>query len=109
VRRALAKRSGGECEMRIPAAGCSGRATDPSHRVGSQAGGRHGEAKEHHDRLSNLVHACRACHRWCHDNTDYAGWLGLILRQADIPEETPVMRNGVRVLLADDGTWTEAP
>jgi hypothetical protein len=106
VRRALAKRSGGECEMRLP--GCWVRATDPCHRIGSQNGGRHGEAKVHHDRLSNLVHGCRACHSWCHDNPDQAEAMGLILRQHEVPEETPAVLRCELVYLDNDGGWTVA-
>jgi hypothetical protein len=106
VRSALAVRSGGRCEMALP--GCWGRATDPCHRVGSQNGGRHGAAKVHHDRLSNLVHGCRACHSWCHDNTAQAEAMGLILRQCEVPEETPVILRCELVYLDNAGGRTEA-
>lgn len=104
VRKALRERSGGWCEARLD--GCWGRATDPAHRIASGNGGRHGEAKVHHDRLSNLVHACRACHEWCHRNVGAAERLGLMLRDGDAPEEKQVLLPAHGwVLLDNDGGW----
>jgi hypothetical protein len=94
VRRALAARSGGWCEMRL--AGCLGRATDPAHRIASGNGGRHGAAKVHHDRLSNVLYGCRGCHRWTHEHVAEAEALGLMLRDGDVSE-------GKRVLLPAHG------
>ena len=92
VRKALRERSGGFCEMRLE--GGLGRATDPCHRIASGNGGRQGAAKVHHDRLSNVVHGCRACHDWCHDNIASAELLGLMLREGDVPEAIPVLLPG---------------
>lgn len=109
VRTALAGRSGGLCEMRLAVADCQGRATDVSHRIATGAGGRKGAAKTEHDRLSNVIHACRACHNWCHHNVARAEDLGLMLREGDEPVEEWVFlpAHGGAVLLDDDGTWTE--
>ncbi len=110
VRSALAVRSGGVCEMRLAVADCWGRATDVSHRIASGHGGRHGEAKEVHDRLANTIHACRACHEWIHRNVAEAEALGLMLREGDVPSEEQVFlsAHGGWVLLDDAGTWRSA-
>jgi hypothetical protein len=104
VRKALRKRSGGFCEMRL--AGCWGRATDPCHRIATGSGGRHGQAKTDHDRLSNVIHGCRFCHEWTHGNVAEAEALGLMLREGHVPENESVMLPGhasARVLLDNAG------
>jgi hypothetical protein len=106
VKEALKGRAGGSCEMQLP--GCLGRGTDPSHRIGTKAGGRKGEAKERHNRLSNVVWACRACHDWCHARPAEAKDAGLMLEEWQNPEDVPVTRRCQLVYLYDDGTWTEA-
>lgn len=109
VRLALAGRSGGACEMRL--ADCWGRATEVSHRIATGSGGRKGAAKAEHDRLSNVIAACRACHAWCHRNIARAEEFGLMLREGDesTSERVFLSAHGGWVLLADDGTWVEAP
>lgn len=57
---ALMLRAENLCEIGLD--GCNRWAVDPSHRKGSKQGGRRGRAKEVHDRLSNLLAACRSCH-----------------------------------------------
>jgi hypothetical protein len=107
LRAALARRSGGVCEMALD--GCQGRAVDPCHRVGTGMGGAHGEAVALSDRPSNTTFCCRACHDWQHQNVAMAKAHGLILNRGADPEHEPVLlRYGV-VLLADDGTWTLCP
>lgn len=103
VRKALAARSGGFCEMRLD--GCLGRATDPCHRIGRGNGGRHGAAKVASDRLANVVHGCRRCHEFCHDNPDAAKDLGLMLPDRSRPERARVWlpAHGGWVLLDDEG------
>lgn len=101
TRKALAARSGGWCEMALP--GCAGRAADPAHRNGRGMGGRKGAAKELHDRLSNVLHACRRCHETTHWAPAWACRLGLMLRTGQDPAAVPVLYRGVWVLLADDG------
>lgn len=106
VRAALRKRSGGCCEMRL--AGCWGQATDPAHRIASGNGGRHGEAKVHHDRLSNVIYACRACHEWSEGHPAKSYELGLMVRDGGVPEVVPVLLLGhssIRVLLDNEGGW----
>jgi len=83
VRQALERRSGGVCE--VAQDGCAGRATDAHHRVRKGAGGRRGAARQASDGLSNLVHACRACHSLIHSwpaASRDAGWL---LGGRDVP------------------------
>jgi hypothetical protein len=93
-RKTLAERSGGWCEPQIPEAGCWGRATDPHHRITRKDGGRHGEAKERSDQLSDLVHACRPCHRWIHDHPAKARDRGLLLKEHQIPAYEAVLYRG---------------
>lgn len=98
---ALTVRSGGVCELALP--GCLGRATDPSHRITTKVGGRHGQAKVDHDRLSDVMDACRACHDWIGAHPQAAAAAGLVLREGDDPASSPVLYRGRRALLADDG------
>lgn len=104
VRAGLAARSGGRCEMTLP--GCTGTATDPAHRLKQGMGGRQGAAKVEHDRLSNLLHACRTCHARTHSNPADAYRLGLMLREGQAPEQVPVAYRGRMVLLDNDGGIT---
>lgn len=101
-RKTLAERSGGECEVRLPA--CLGRATDPHHRITRKDGGRHGESKERSDKLSNLLHLCRSCHEWIHDCPANARNDGHLLREYQIPAQEPLLYRGELVYLADDGS-----
>lgn len=105
VRTGLAERSGGWCEMKLP--GCLGRATDPSHRIRVGMGGRHGPAAEQSSRLSNVLHACRACHDWCHSRPAEAYDLGLFLREGQDPthEIANTCRYGPVLLDDDGGLW----
>jgi hypothetical protein len=89
VRAALARRSGGWCEPQLP--GCWGQATDPSHRITTKNGGRHGAAKVEHDRLSDVVHACRLCHIWITTRPAEARALGLALEEWEDPSAEPVL------------------
>jgi hypothetical protein len=103
VRAALKERSGGVCEIQAP--GCNGRAVDPSHRIKTGSGGRHGEAAVRHHVLSNLLHACRGCHHGqIHAYPADAYWRGWMLREHEDPTAVPVLRRGLWVLLADDGS-----
>ncbi len=98
---ALTVRSGNWCELTLP--GCLGKATDPSHRITTKTGGRHGDAKADHDRLSDVMHACRACHQWIGHHPAAALVMGLVLREGDDPATSPVLYRGRRALLGDDG------
>jgi hypothetical protein len=89
VRQALVGRSGGWCEPALP--GCQGRGHDASHRITTKAGGRHGAAKELHDRLSDVTYSCRPCHRWITDKPALAGLLGLALREWQDSAAWPVL------------------
>lgn len=105
VMRKLKKRSDGICEMQL--SGCLGRATDPSHRKKKGMGGRPGEAAEEINRLSNLLHACRQCHNWCHARPAEAYDLGLILREHQDPLREPANTCRYGPVLLDDqgGMW----
>jgi hypothetical protein len=109
MRRTLRGRSAGACEMRLAAADCWGWATEVSHRIATGSGGRKGDARAEHDRLSNVIHACPRCHEWCHRNIGLAEALGLMLREGD---ETQAERAFLPAhgwcVLADDGTWEAA-
>jgi len=97
----LTGRSGGVCEIALP--GCAGRATDPSHRITTKTGGRHGDAKVDHDRLSDVMDACRPCHDWVGEHPRQAQVLGLALREGDDPAASPLLYRGRLALLGDDG------
>lgn len=105
VREAVEERSEGMCEMALH--GCLGPATEICHRIKVGMGGRKGPAREESNRLSNLLHGCHVCHMWCHGSPDEAYDLGLMLREWQDPTAEPVVRAGLPVLLADDGTWEE--
>ena len=109
VRAALIERSGGWCEIARP--GCTGAGVDPSHRITQKAGGRHGEAKQRHDRLSNVMWACRACHTWVGLNpaaakAEQVGWA---LEEWQNPPDWPALHRGRLVFLDDLGAVTAAP
>lgn len=104
VRKALALRSGGACEVQAP--GCDGWAVDPSHRKGTGAGGRKGAAAVRHHVLSNLLHACRGCHSGIHAMPAVAYWKGWMLREGEDPHEVPALYRGNWVLLDDSGAVT---
>jgi len=77
---------------------------DPSHRITVKAGGRHRQARVKHDKLSNLLHLCRACHEWCTSRRDSEAYdAGLTLREHQHPATEPVMYRGELCLLTDDG------
>lgn len=107
-RDALAERSGEICE--IQSEECTYRALDPCHRIGEGLGGRHGEAAEVNDRLSNLLAGCRACHDWTHRNPEAARSEGWMLRNGDDPlrERVNYRRLGWR-WLDDEGGVHRAP
>lgn len=104
VRKALAVRSGGMCE--IGSAGCTGLAVDPSHRKKTGNGGRKPEAAVRHHVLSNLLHACRGCHSLLHSFPANAYWRGWMLRENEEPTAVPAMHRGIWVLLDDSGAVT---
>jgi hypothetical protein len=104
----LLVRSGGWCELRVSASLCMGRAHDVAHRLGEGMGGRHGAAAVLNDRLSNVLHSCRACHDWCGREPFLARWAGWMLRTGDDPLTYPVLYAGRegRWLLDDEGGVT---
>ena len=99
MRAVLVERSQGWCEARLY--GCTGRATDAAHRIASKMGGRPlGDDL----RLSNFLHLCRTCHRWCEGNPVLAEDLGLMLNESRDPTVEPVAyQNAGWVRLDDDG------
>jgi hypothetical protein len=109
VRAEVAARSGGWCEVALP--GCAGRAFDVQHRITTKAGGRHGEAKVLHDRLSDLLHSCRLCHLEIHRLPAKAEARGLTVREGVDTSAVPVWtRHAVGAVLLDDaGGWEPAP
>lgn len=104
TRAALIERSaGGWCEIQMT--GCLGQGTDPSHRITTKNGGRHGAAKVEHDRLSDVLWACRRCHDWLGDHpaaakAERVGWA---LEEWQNPTECPVLYRGRLVFLDDFG------
>lgn len=101
TRAALAERSGGICEIQM--AGCTGLATEVSHRRTQGMGGRHGAAKVDIDRLSDILHACHAEHMWAHARFAEAQDLGIRLYDWQNPLMEPVLYRGVLSYLNDDG------
>ncbi|MFD1546922.1 HNH endonuclease [Nonomuraea guangzhouensis] len=108
VKRILAKRSGGACEVGLV---CGGRAfgVDPAHREGKGTGG---TDKAWSNLASNLLWSCRACHDLI-DNKQpaRAERLGLKVRAGVArPQEIPVLHERFRwVLLDDSGGCRSAP
>lgn len=100
-RAALEQRSGGICEIQL--AGCTGRATEVSHRRTQGMGGRHGQAKVDIDRLSDILHACHAEHMWAHARFTEAQDLGIRLYDWQNPLTEPVVYRGVLSFLDDAG------
>ena len=100
---ALIERADGWCEIQMT--GCLGRGTDPSHRKTTKSGGRHGAAKVEHDRLSDVLWACRACHNWIGDHpaASKAERIGWALEEWQNPTECPVLYRGRLVFLDDFG------
>lgn len=98
---AIAARSHGWCEIAL--GHCTGRATDRSHRITTKMGGRHRAAKVQHDRLSDVMDACRWCHDFIGDNPTQAKKLGLALEEWQDPTVEPVAYRGRRALLDDAG------
>lgn len=102
VRRALTKRSKGLCEAGTHL--CVGVAREAQHRITQKGGGRKGEAKVHHDRLSNLLHCCVPCHRHITGEPALSYDAGWSCREGADTSAKPVWMRGVRVLLGDDGS-----
>lgn len=103
VRKALARRSGGMCEIAAP--GCTGAATEAAHRVKRGMGGRKRASLLAHDVLSNLLHLDHYCHRQlCHSQPALAYAHGWMLRESQDGPAEPVAYRGVWCLLADDGS-----
>lgn len=101
VKDALQQRSFGWCEAQL--FGCQQGAVDPHHRLSRKAGGRHGEAAEAINQLSNLLHLCRACHQWITGNPRDAYDMGLMLREGEDPATTPVIYRTIPTLLDNTG------
>jgi hypothetical protein len=105
VRDTLKKRAGEGFWCEIQMTGCLGQGIDPSHRITTKSGGRHGAAKVEHDRLSDLLWACRSCHDWIGDHpaaakAERVGWA---LEEWQQPTEWPVLYRGRLVYLDDLG------
>jgi hypothetical protein len=101
-RKTLGERSEELCEAMLPC--CWSAATDPHHRVVRGRGGRHGEARERSDQLSDLLHLCRPCHGWVHDHPARSREMGLLLRSRQIPAYEPVLYRGELSYLDDAGS-----
>lgn len=105
VRDALRARAGDGFWCEIQMTGCLGQGTDPSHRITTKSGGRHGAAKVEHDRLSNVLWACRSCHDWITVNpaaskVERVGWA---LEEWQDPARCPALYRGRLVYLDDVG------
>lgn len=108
VRKGLAVRSGGRCEVARP--GCTWTATDFSHRIKVGAGGRHGAAAVAHHVLSNALAACRTCHsQRLHANPAEAYAAGWMLRENQAPARHRVLYRGAWAWLTDDGLVLTSP
>ncbi len=101
VRRKLAKRSKGLCEAGTHL--CVGVAREAQHRITQKGGGRHGEAKVYHDRLSNLLHCCTPCHRHITKEPFLSYEAGWSCKEGSATTDEPVLMRGVLVLLDDNG------
>lgn len=97
-------RAGEMCEAKL--VGCLGRGTDVHHRITQKSGGRHGTARERHDRMSNTLLLCRVCHGWIGARPAEAYEMGLSLKEWQIPAMEPVLYRG-EVKYLDDlgGVW----
>lgn len=108
VRRALALRSEGLCEVMQP--GCTGKATDFSHRIRTGMGGRHGDAAVAHHVLSNALAACRTCHSLrLHGQPTEAYACGWMLRDGSDPLAERVLYRGAWRFLDDLGAVLITP
>jgi hypothetical protein len=105
MRRTLAARSGGLCEIWLYGI-CTDAATEASHRIKRGAGGRHGEAAERNGRPSNLTYSCSVCHAHIHQHPETARQWGWMLLENDDPLTSPAQIRGVWSLLGDDGSVT---
>lgn len=102
VRAGLKKRSGGMCEVAQP--GCTGAATDFSHRIKTGMGGRHGAAAVAHHVVSNALAACRECHSVrLHGHPKDAYLAGWMLREGQDPTAERVLYRGSWRWLDDSG------
>lgn len=105
-KRPLLARSGGVCEIQTTV--CGYIASDVCHRRGEKSGGRHGEAAEQNDRLSNCLHGCRSCHQFAGLYPKTALLNGWRLLENGDPLTTRVYRRGEWVLLDDAGGFRRA-
>lgn len=91
-RKLVYARAGGLCE-----AGCGGRGQEWHHRKARSLGGTW--------HASNGMHLCRQCHAWVGEHAIEAGGKGWYLGARENPSATPMLRLGVWVVLADDGSF----
>lgn len=68
-----------------------------------------GDRRPETNQAANLIYLCGTCHEWTESNRTKARGLGLLLSDRAMPAAVPVTCRHGRVLLADDGTWKEAP
>lgn len=97
----IRERSGGVCEIQLD--GCRGRASQKSHRIGRQMGGRHGAARQRSDRPSNAMDACWWCHGVITESPGMAKIQGWVLEEWQNPLQEPVLYRREVMYLRDDG------
>lgn len=99
IKEAIRERSDYICEAMIPEAGCEWKATDMHHRQMRSQGGQH--------EVVNLVHICRACHRYTHLHPAISYTAGFLVKSHGNPATTPVKRRGGFTILTEEGGFND--
>jgi hypothetical protein len=100
VLRILARRSEGLCEFWQ----CLNDAHHTHHRLPRRMGGR---SNPDINLAANLVRLCPGCHDRTESRRTEALEIGMLLRAGAAPLRSPVLLRYGRVLLGNDGTWTD--
>lgn len=96
----VAARSNGVCEFPH----CTHPAQDPHHRYERGMGGVGPKGPDWINEVCNIMAACRYHNDWCSNQQPYEAWqMGWLLKDGELPWQTPVAMNGGMYVLDNSG------